>query len=270
MTRTLLLALVSMTGAAYAETAVRQTSGTYVVTLPAGDAPLADAGTMTPVGAGAAVTGLKVGEVAPESTFWRIGLRTGDIIRGIDNRPVSGVEPAMAALRKGTEAGRIFLHVERDGHRLALTYIIERRGPSAKPAATDTKPTAPPIAEWIRTTGERTWSIHRPGLNAMLADPAPLYRSARIVPAREGDAFVGFKLFGVRKGSIPEALGLKSGDILRTVNGLPLSSPDEALAIYSRLRQASDITLTVTRGGAAVNLRYTIDDDIVEPPPGAP
>ncbi len=247
---------------------VRQTSATYVVTLPAG-AALIDDTRLIPLKTGDAVDGLRLSNIATDSVPAQLGLRDGDIVRTIDNRPVVGLESAVAALTTASAGGRLFLHVERDGQRRALTCIIERAATTTAKAA-EPEAAPPTTVDWIRPTAPGVFSLHRPGLDAMLADPGALARSARMVPAREGDAFVGFKLYAIRPGSVPAALGLKNGDLLRTVNGLPLANPQQALEAYTRLRKATEVTLVVTRGGQPLTLRYTVDDEVVAPPPSAP
>jgi hypothetical protein len=44
-------------------------------------------------------------------------------------------------------------------------------------------------------------------------------------------------------------LGLQNGDVLRSINGDALASPDSALAASRGLRSASDLALAVTRHG---------------------
>lgn len=276
MNRFLLALTLLASGTALAEptATVRQTSATYVVALPAGAGVFDDVGHRL-VRTDGAIDGLRLNMIPADGLAARLGLQDGDIIRSIDNRPVADLGEALAALRKASAAGRLFLHIERDGHRRALTVMIERTAapaPESAPTSATPAPDETPQAtvDWIRPTGPDSFSIHRPGLDGMLGDPGLLARSARMVPAREGDAFVGFKVFGIRSGSVPAALGLKNGDLLRTVNGLPLTNPQQALEAYTRLRKASAVMLELTRRGEPLTLRYTIDDDVVAPPPPAP
>lgn len=269
-----LIFALSFAGAALAapDAVVIQTSGTYKVQVPADLRGIRGASDvrLLPVGDGDAITGVRLSAVAADSLAARAGLREGDIIRGIDNRPIDSLEAAIAALQAGVDGGRLFLHVERDGQRLAMTYLVEKverpaagqgRGPNPDTAA-------PPAAvDWIRPDGPGAWRVTRSGLDAALAEPSALARSARIIPAREGDAFVGFKLYGVRPQSIVAALGLKNGDLLRTVNGLPLATPQQALEAYTALRNAPSFALELTRGGAPLTLRYTIEGAPTAPSP---
>ena len=83
-------------------------------------------------------------------------------------------------------------------------------------------------------------------------------RSARIVPHEENGQVVGVKLYGIRRNSLLGKLGLQNGDLLRTINGFEMSSPDTALEAYSRLRSASNLSVAVTRRGRPMNIDYDI------------
>ncbi len=128
--------------------------------------------------------------------------------------------------------------------------------PVARSAPSDRAPVEPfardgdgrvlvPIARW----------------RALLADPTPLMRSARVVPKYQEGAWVGFRVMGVRRQSLVAALGFKSGDVIQTVAGQPLHSPDEALALYSTLRAAAPgqtIEVAFTRRGRPQTLVYRL------------
>jgi type II secretory pathway component PulC len=86
-----------------------------------------------------------------------------------------------------------------------------------------------------------------------------LARQARIVPYMEEGRVTGFKLFGIRRASLPYALGLRNGDVVRTLGGMPLDSPDNALAAYAALRDASRTEVELTRRGKPVTFTYTFE-----------
>ena len=75
------------------------------------------------------------------------------------------------------------------------------------------------------------------------------------MPESENGIAIGVKLHGIRSNSLLGKLGLQNGDLLRTVNGFDLSSPDTALEAYSRLRSASQLSVAVTRRGKPLNSR---------------
>jgi general secretion pathway protein C len=100
--------------------------------------------------------------------------------------------------------------------------------------------------------------IAKQGVDAILANPSAVATSARIVPTTQNGKPIGLKVYAIRPGKLWARLGLKNGDLVRAINGTALSSPDNALEVYSSLRTASALTIDITRGGKSVVLNYTI------------
>jgi hypothetical protein len=81
---------------------------------------------------------------------------------------------------------------------------------------------------------------------------------ARIVPAFSGGRAIGFKLFAVKRGGLYHLLGLTSGDLVRTINGLDLTSPDKALSAYSEILGANRVVIEVERGRRTILLAASL------------
>lgn len=92
----------------------------------------------------------------------------------------------------------------------------------------------------------------------LLANPAKLTRQARIVPAVRDGETKGYKFYGIRSGSLPKLLGMKNGDLLTSVNGHQLESLDQAMGLYTKLRRASHLSVTIERGGKAIQKEIEI------------
>ena len=87
-----------------------------------------------------------------------------------------------------------------------------------------------------------------------------LQKSVRIIPAMVDGGIIGVKIFGVRADSTVAKLGLKNGDTLESLNGLPLGSPDDALLAYSHVRTSKRFVLTLERAGASMAIHYRVLD----------
>ncbi|MEM6295240.1 MAG: hypothetical protein AAGA54_28470 [Myxococcota bacterium] len=83
----------------------------------------------------------------------------------------------------------------------------------------------------------------------LLANPEVLAKQARVVPSMRDGESAGFKFYGIRRGSIPKLLGLKNGDLLEAVNGDPFHSVDQAMALYTKFRDAKTLELGMERKG---------------------
>jgi general secretion pathway protein C len=114
------------------------------------------------------------------------------------------------------------------------------------------------VAKSIRKVGEGKYEVERAGLNKVLANTTLLARSARIVPSVKDGQPNGFKLYAIRPGSLYSLLGMNNGDTINAINGHPMTTPDKALEIYTKLRNASHISITFARQGKTYNHEYTI------------
>jgi general secretion pathway protein C len=110
----------------------------------------------------------------------------------------------------------------------------------------------------IKQASETKYSVRRSLVDKLLQNQAELMRSARVVPHEENGRVVGVKLYGIRKTSLLGKLGLQNGDMLRTINGFDMGSPDTALEAYAKLRSASNLSLAIVRRGNAVTMEYNI------------
>ncbi|MDH3922566.1 MAG: PDZ domain-containing protein, partial [Desulfobulbaceae bacterium] len=62
----------------------------------------------------------------------------------------------------------------------------------------------------------------------------------------------------IRADSIFEKLGLMNGDIIASVNGKQMSSPEEAFQLYNSLNSGSQVSIEITRRGQKKMLTYDI------------
>jgi len=108
----------------------------------------------------------------------------------------------------------------------------------------------------VQQTGPNSYRVSRDDLNRATANLNSLASEARIVPDKQEN---GFKIFSIRPGSIWQKIGVQNGDVIKSINGIELSSPDKALEAYGRLRNANKISLDIVRRGKRETMEYTID-----------
>lgn len=114
------------------------------------------------------------------------------------------------------------------------------------------------ISKGIRKVGENKYEIDRAALNKVLANTTMLARSARIVPSVRNGKPNGFKLYAIRPGSLYSLLGMFNGDTINAINGHAMTTPDKALEVYTKLRNASHVAISFTRRGETVTHEYNI------------
>lgn len=110
----------------------------------------------------------------------------------------------------------------------------------------------------IKRVSDTEFTVTRDLVDKVLQNQAALMRSARIVPHEVDGKVVGVKLYGIRRNSLLGQLGLQNGDLMRTINGYDMTSPDRALEAYSKLRSADTLSVALQRRGANVNVSYRI------------
>ncbi len=139
-------------------------------------------------------------------------------------------------------------------------------GPLGKPVPTPGT-TPPPVAELgdtmnpsegITKTGAYDYTLDRKMIDKQLADISKLQSEARVVPHYQDNQYQGFKLVGVRPGSLYRAIGIRSGDIVKSVNGTAIDSPTKALELFEQLKSSSQIAVEIERRGQPKTLNYNI------------
>ncbi|RYZ04017.1 MAG: hypothetical protein EOO73_25525 [Myxococcales bacterium] len=118
--------------------------------------------------------------------------------------------------------------------------------PAPAPAPAPCKPASTQPALRPPSIEPRTSPVDR------RASPLKAFRFVGIGPAG------GLRLGRVAPGSLPEALGLRTGDELISVNDFKLGDPEQALTAYARLRTAERLQLAVSRAGSRAELVYFI------------
>ncbi|MCA9715589.1 MAG: hypothetical protein KC468_13005, partial [Myxococcales bacterium] len=66
-------------------------------------------------------------------------------------------------------------------------------------------------------------TIDRAALEEALENPTTLAAQATVIPSMRDGVFQGYKLVGVRLGSLPMSVGFRSGDLVTEINGRPLA-----------------------------------------------
>jgi general secretion pathway protein C len=84
----------------------------------------------------------------------------------------------------------------------------------------------------------------------VLSNPAKLMDVAKPSPAYndETDEFIGFRVQPGSNRQIFRQIGLRANDIITSVNGIAMDSPQKGAMVLGELQQASSITIEVKRG----------------------
>ncbi len=110
----------------------------------------------------------------------------------------------------------------------------------------------------VQKTGDDEYVIERAEIDGVLSNLNKLATQARIVPSFHNGKANGFKLFSIRPNSLYSKIGIQNGDIVQRINGFEMNSPDKALEIYGKLKDAQNITVDLLRRGKSKTLSYNI------------
>jgi general secretion pathway protein C len=203
----------------------------------------------------------------PERSFAAITNLAGKVLLYRVGMPVDG--------RTVDAIGPNTVYMLQSGARCSLAMFAPPGGlPAPAPAApavaaaAPTEPGGPPEASGgipaaeldagITRVSDTEFRIQRGLVNRILENQSELMRTARVVPHEEGGRVVGVKMYGIRRNSLLGRLGMQNGDVLRTINGFDMTSPDKALEAYARLRESNHLTLSVIRRGQPTNVNFNI------------
>jgi len=107
-----------------------------------------------------------------------------------------------------------------------------------------------PQQQMVQSAGDRQ-IVDRRQLQQQLGRPEFLGQAV-IVPSPGG----GFLVREMQPGSLYEKLGLRPGDVIRTVNGQAVSSMDDVMRLYQQFGSAERVQVDVQRGGRSESLYY--------------
>ncbi len=120
-------------------------------------------------------------------------------------------------------------------------------------AASATKP-----VKGVEVVSDTEYIVEREEVDNALENMSQLFTQIRAVPHFEGGESTGFRLFAIRRGSLFDKIGLKNGDIVRSINGQVMNDPTRALALLEELRDSTDLSVSLTRNRKDKSISYTV------------
>lgn len=92
----------------------------------------------------------------------------------------------------------------------------------------------------------------------LTVDFAKVLQDAKAEPNFAGGELNGFKLNRIRTDSIYEKAGLQNNDIVKEVNGVPLTDTAQAIKLLNSLRGENEIEVRIERDGKPVTLNLQV------------
>lgn len=111
----------------------------------------------------------------------------------------------------------------------------------------------------LRALGNGEYSVTRELLLEALKNPGGAAAGAYFMPREQEGRTVGMEVRAVREGSPLSQMGIRNGDVVRSLNGIDVSTPLGLLDALRTARESDSIVLNIVRGGQERGLRYAVN-----------
>ena len=175
--------------------------------------------------------GMAITQVQEGSPFGAVGLGVGDVIVAANGREVNSPSEMLYYMTVAGIGGEIEVEAIQDG--TSRVFTVAMIGP----------PELPPREEM--TLGERDIL---PGLKIANVNPAVL--AEHQLPILPSGVVV------LETGQIAPRVGVQKGDLLREIDGVEITSPQDVIEAFEEARRS--ISIVVERGGQMALLRFRI------------
>jgi general secretion pathway protein C len=114
-----------------------------------------------------------------------------------------------------------------------------------------------------KKVGQNHWVLNRGEVQDVINNSSQLLTQVRIIPHfQKGDINQpdGFQVANIKPRSLLDTMGLRNGDVIRSVNKQPFNNPEKAFEAYQKFKEESQIEVVVRRNNKDITLRYDIND----------
>ena len=100
--------------------------------------------------------------------------------------------------------------------------------------------------------------ITQEDLNRLMMNPFEEMRRFRMRPKFEGNEPIGIEIQWIQNDSVLGKLGVVKGDVLKSVNGIPMKNMGDITNAVNSLMNGTRFDVEVLRGNAPINLTYMV------------
>lgn len=169
------------------------------------------------------------------------------IISVKSKRPPQGMyyigDSVDVALIKNILRNKVVLSVNGKDEILTMDEEPNRTGAASFP------PSMVPAQRTSSSVPSRTIQLQRDDVEEALSDLQSLLTQASIKPHFSDGEPDGLAITGVKTGSIFRKMGLRNGDIVKSVEGNDIRSPDDLISLYNDLQSEEEVSVQIIRRG---------------------
>ncbi len=102
-------------------------------------------------------------------------------------------------------------------------------------------------------------TLTRSEMKSYLKNPDKIWNNIRIQEMRRNGELVGFRVNYVKKGSFFDKAGLRSGDVIKSIDGNEIHSLGDVMKYYNNADNLESLSLTVLRNGQEKELDFSVN-----------
>lgn len=97
--------------------------------------------------------------------------------------------------------------------------------------------------------------------NKMLTDPSKAQDYIRVqpVPSPSGNGQLGYRIYPGKDKALFSAAGLRPGDVVTAINGVPLNDPAKSIQLLGELSQTQQLSVVIDRGGQSQTVSVSLN-----------
>jgi general secretion pathway protein C len=153
------------------------------------------------------------------------------------------------------EGREVKLHMFLDETRSAAPARTQQLPAPVTPGQSEDNGDQDPIAQ---QTSPGQWIVSRQALTEQMGDLNFFLSNVMIKPHFQDGQPAGFQIAAVKPGTPMHALGMRRGDIVKSVNGISVTKPDDLVNMYAQVQQMEQVQVEVERGGEIQTFTYVL------------
>lgn len=170
--------------------------------------------------------GIEVQWIQYQSLFYRLGVRRGDIVTGVNGIKLGTLNSIDEIIHSIIERERFDIEVLRK----------------------------PPEIQFDENEGKISYEIIR----QLVSKPFTSLKGVLLIQVNTPEGLEGLEVYGLSDESILKRMGIQKGDIITSINGISLTNMEDIADSVSSLR----FDIEVIRKGTPVTLRYAVIKEI--------
>jgi general secretion pathway protein C len=103
-----------------------------------------------------------------------------------------------------------------------------------------------------------TYKISKDFVRDSMNDLTKIMSTVRIKPYIKDGKSQGFQISQIKEGSLLKTMGFQDEDVITSVNGQAILSPEDAMKLYKTLKDSSLFSITVVRKNQPLTLNYKV------------